>query len=111
MNTMPPNQPATTGEALIVHVEADFEPLLPKFMTNRKKEVVTMREALAQQDFETVRKVAHGMKGAGGSYGFDRVTAMAAVIEQAAKTETSPTIEAELAQLGHYLEQVQVVFD
>lgn len=111
MSTMLPNQPAATGDALIVHVEADFEPLLPKFMTNRKKEVVMMREALAQQDFETVRKVAHGMKGAGGSYGFDRVTAMAAIIEQAAKTGTSPTIEAELAQLGHYLEQVQVVFD
>lgn len=111
MNTMPPNQPATTGDALVVHVEADFEPLMPKFMTNRKKEVVTMRKALAQQDFETVRKVAHGMKGAGGSYGFDRVTAMAATIEQAAKTGTGSTIDTELAQLGTYLDQVQVVFD
>lgn len=111
MSTMPPNQPANTGEILIVHVEADFEPLMPKFMTNRKKEVVTMREALAQQDFETIRKVAHGMKGAGGSYGFDRVTAMAAIIEQAAKTATGSTIDTELAQLGAYLDHVQVVFD
>lgn len=111
MSTVPPGQQTGTSDALIVHVEADFEPLLPKFMTNRKKEVVTMREALAQHDFETVRKIAHGMKGAGGSYGFDQVTAMAATIEQAAKTSTSAPIEAELTRLGAYLEQVHIVFD
>lgn len=103
-------QPIAYPDLPIVHVEQDFEPLLPRFMTNRKQEVVTMREALAQQDFETVRKVAHGMKGAGGSYGFDLVTAMAATIEQAAKTAAAPTIATELERLGTYLNCVQVVF-
>ncbi len=111
MHTTPPPHSGSTDDTMIVHVEADFEDLLPKFMTNRKKEVVTMREALARQDFETVRKIAHGMKGAGGSYGFDRVTAMAATIEQAAKTGSAAPITTELALLGTYLEQVQVVFD
>jgi len=72
--------------------------------------VVVMRDALAELDFETVRKVAHGMKGAGGSYGFDHVTTMAATIEQAAKAGTAPTIAAELDLLATYLERVQVVF-
>ncbi len=102
---------AAAPEREIVHVDTSFEPLIPKFMANRKKETVVMREAVAAQDFETVRKVSHGMKGAGGSYGFDRISEMAATIEQAAKTGTTATIEAELAQLGNYLEQVQVVFD
>jgi HPt (histidine-containing phosphotransfer) domain-containing protein len=96
---------------VIVHVESDFEPLISKFMTNRKNEVVTMRDALAQQDLETVRKVAHGMKGAGGSYGFDRITTMAATIEHTAKTGTSAGLAEELDRLAIYLEQVHVVFD
>lgn len=95
----------------VVHVDASFEPLVPKFLTNRKKEVVTMREALASQDFETVRTVAHGMKGAGGSYGFDRVSELAAVIEQAAKTRDSSTIERDLPVLGSYLDRITVVYD
>lgn len=110
MSQTSPDQPIAHSDRPIVHVEQDFEPLLPKFMTNRKKEVVTMREALAQQDFDTVRKVAHGMKGAGGSYGFDLVTAMASTIEQAAKTATAPTIATELELLGAYLDRVHVVF-
>ncbi len=111
MHTTPPPYSTPTGEALIVRVESDFEALLPKFMTNRKKEVVTMQDALAQQDFETIRKIAHGMKGAGGSYGFDRVTAMAATIEQAAKAGSVGPIGTELAQLATYLDRVQVVFE
>jgi len=110
MNQTSPDQPIAHPDLPIVHVEQDFEPLLPKFMTNRKKEVVVMRDALAELDFETVRKVAHGMKGAGGSYGFDHVTTMAATIEQAAKAGTAPTIAAELDLLATYLERVQVVF-
>lgn len=109
MQTAP--QPTPDDEAPTVHVESDFEALLPKFMTNRKKEIVTMREALERNDLEGIRKIAHGMKGAGGSYGFDRVTAMAATIEQAAKAGSAAPIASELDLLSTYLERVRVIFD
>ena len=111
MNVIPPTDHGPLQDALIVHIESDFEPLMSKFMANRKKEVVTMREALAQQDLETVRKVAHGMKGAGGSYGFDHITLMATTIEHTAKNGTSAGLAEELDRLAVYLEQVQVIFD
>lgn len=103
-------QPAAADREL-VSIDASFEPLVPKFMTNRKKEVVVMQEALTAKDFDTVRKVAHGMKGAGGSYGFDRITDMAAVVEQAAKTGDASTIERDLPALGSYLDRVKVVYE
>lgn len=101
---------ADQGEE-IVHVDASFEPLVPKFMTNRKNEVVTMQQSLSAQDLDAVSKVAHGMKGAGGSYGFDRVSEMAAVIEQAAKAGDAATIERHLPLLGSYLDRVKVVYE
>ena len=70
-----------------------------------------MQAAHLAQDFDTVRSLSHGMKGAGGSYGFDRITDMAAVIEQAAKDGTSATIHGMLISLGSYLERIEVVFD
>lgn len=95
----------------VVHVDSSFEPLIPKFMVNRKKEVVAMQEAIAAQDFETVRKISHGMKGAGGSYGFDRVSEIAAVIEQAAKATDATVIRRELPLLGAYLDRLEVAYD
>lgn len=94
----------------LVHIDPSFEPLIPKFLTNRKKEVMTMQAALAAQDLEMVRTAAHGMKGAGGSYGFDRISAMAAVIEQAAKAGDAATITRELPILSSYLNRVTVVY-
>ena len=47
---------AVAEDEELVHVDASFEPLVPKFMTNRKKEVVVMQEALTAKDFDTVRK-------------------------------------------------------
>ncbi|NGZ01951.1 MAG: hypothetical protein CV090_02735 [Nitrospira sp. WS238] len=62
-------QAPSTESVEVVYVDASFEPLVPKFLTNRKKEVLTMRDALASQGFETIRTVAHGMKGACANYG------------------------------------------
>ncbi len=95
----------------IVHIDASFEPLMPRFMANRKKEIITMREALSGQDFETVRSVAHGMKGVGGSYGFDRITELAATIEQAAKSADATTITHQLQTLECYVNDVQITYD
>ncbi|MDH4083571.1 MAG: Hpt domain-containing protein [Nitrospira sp.] len=111
MEQVQPHQAADDPGDILVSVDASFEPLIPKFMTNRKKEVVTMQEALAVQDFETVRTVAHGMKGAGGSYGFDRITEIAAVIEQAAKAGDASTIARDLPALGSYLNRIKVVYE
>lgn len=96
---------------VVVHVDASFEPLIPKFMTNRKKEITTMAEAASQGDFETIRKVAHGMKGVSGSYGFPAMTTMAARLEQAAKTADEGSIRRDLTALTSYLDRVEIVYD
>ena len=105
------NTPSMTEPPEIGHVDASFEPLIPRFMVNRKKEIVTMRQALTEQDFETVRRVAHGMKGVGGSYGFDKVTELAATIEQAAKSGDATSITQQLHTLEGYLSNIQIAYD
>lgn len=111
MSDLAKTSPDLGSGPVVVHVDAAFEPLLPKFMTNRKNEVTTMTDALVQGDFETVRKVAHGMKGVSGSYGFPEMTTVAARMEQAAKTADAGSIRSDLAALTSYLDRIEVVFD
>ncbi|MDH5667622.1 MAG: Hpt domain-containing protein [Nitrospira sp.] len=106
----PPNS-ETHLQKELVHVDSSFEPLMPKFLANRKKEVTAMQAAMVELDFETVRKISHGMKGAGGSYGLDRVSEMAAVIEQAAKAADAAIIMREMPRLEDYLARVEVVYE
>ena len=95
----------------LVHVETSLKHLIPRFMNNRKKEVTAMQKALASEDFETLRTISHGMKGAAGIYGFDLISEMAAVIEEAAKMNNASIIQRELPLLNSYLDQIKVVYD
>ena len=98
------------GESCIVSIDSDLKPLVPMFLTGRKKEIMDIREALAQHDFHTVGRIAHGMKGTGNIYGFEHIVALAASIEQAAKVGSAASIETDLTLLAAYLDQVQIVF-
>ena len=111
MNDHQASSTPTEEDPIIVHIEQDFAPMIPRFMENRKKELVTMRHAMDQGDFETVRKLAHGMKGAGGSYGFDELTTAAAALEQAAKAASAHEVSTGLASIDSYLRRVDIVYE
>lgn len=111
MEKVPSNQKTIIQQHEIVHVDHSFEPLVPKFMANRKREMAAMHQAVAAKDFDTVRTISHGMKGVGGSYGFDRLTEFGATIEQAAQSADAEIIEQQLYTLAIYLDHIQIVYD
>lgn len=84
--------------------------MIPRFMENRRKELVSMCEAASMGEYETVRKLAHGIKGAGGSYGFDELTALAAALDQAAKAGHGAAVGEGLAAIERYLTAIDVQY-
>ena len=55
-------------------------------MDNRKKELDTLKVALASADFEQLRQLGHRMKGVGNSYGFEHVSTLGKHIEDGARS-------------------------
>ena len=96
---------------VVVLVDSAFEPLIPKFMANRNKELVTMTEALASSDFAAIRQLAHGMKGVSGSYGFHAMTTIAGRMEEAAKVANGTSIRQDLLELASYLSRVEITYE
>jgi HPt (histidine-containing phosphotransfer) domain-containing protein len=103
--------PESENRKIVVHVDRDLEDLIPNFMTNRQTDLAAMRHALAKADYETICGLAHCMKGAGGGYGFDGITAIAADIELAAKTQDDEAIYDHLASLADYLHRVEIIYE
>lgn len=98
-------------EAILVYVDPDLEDLIPGFFQNRQNDVQRLSEALEQGDFETIRIIGHSMKGAGGGYGFDRVTELGAIIEEAAKAQDRTRIRDAVAELADYMSRVEIVYE
>jgi HPt (histidine-containing phosphotransfer) domain-containing protein len=70
-----------------------------------------MLNALDRGDFETVESLGHGMRGAGGSYGFQIITDIGAALEQAAESVNADASRKWVSELSKYLDRVEVVSD
>jgi len=98
-------------DAVLVHADPKFADLIPGFLQNRRNDVRTMLAALDRGDFETVQSLGHGMRGAGGSWGFQRISDLGADLEQAASSVDAGASRRWVEQLSSYLDNVEVVYD
>ena len=98
-------------KTIAVVVAKDLEDLIPTFMTNRTKELETLRVALGAGDMEQLRQLGHRMKGVGSSYGFEQVSALGKQIEDGAKVKDLPALEALIMEYTDYLVRVKIVYE
>lgn len=97
-------------DTITVEVESEVQPIVPEFLENRKKDCLLIGRLLEVNSFSDIRTLGHRMKGAGGSYGFDEISVLGEVIENAALARDKTTISSAVVRLSHYLERVVVVY-
>ena len=88
---------------------AGLEDIVPGYLANRKKEVPEMIELLAASDYERVSVLGHNLKGSARGYGFPDLIPMGLALEQSADQMDWGTLRAQIADLGNYLDRVQLV--
>lgn len=98
------------SDKLIITVDAQIAALVPRFLAHRAADVDNIRAALAGADFEAIRVAAHGMKGAGGGYGFPEISRLGAAIEEGARQRDAAAITGLVAKLDEYLARIEVKY-
>ncbi len=78
---------AETAEPIysIFQDEDDFRELLEDFFTSANQRRTVLQESFASGQIGTIRVHAHQLKGAGGGYGFERLSDIASELEEACK--------------------------
>src|SRR5690348_11607692 len=94
-----------------VTVAKDLEDLIPVFMNNRRKEVDSLRTALAAADFEQLRQLGHRMKGVGNSYGFERISLFGKRVEDGARSGDRVSLDACIDEYRDYLSRLEVSYE
>ncbi len=67
--------------------DADLAEIIDIFVSELPGKLIAMREALANQHHEELQRLAHQLKGAGGSYGYPQLTQVSKKVEDAAKIQ------------------------
>jgi HPt (histidine-containing phosphotransfer) domain-containing protein len=100
----------TYPDRVTVEVDSELESIVPEFLENRKKDCLLINSLLEMSAFGEIRTLGHRMKGAGGSYGFDDISEIGEVVEEAALAGDKEIVRNSVLQLASYLEQVAVVY-
>ncbi len=95
-------RPAEEEPPLISRLAANnprFRPIVEKFVRRLEDQLDAMSKAWDERNFEELANLAHWLKGAGGTVGFDAFTEPAFGLEQLAKAQNTEEIEAAIAEL------------
>jgi CheY-like chemotaxis protein/HPt (histidine-containing phosphotransfer) domain-containing protein len=66
--------------------------IVSDFVRDLPKQVEQLRSLLAAREMDSLRRLAHQLRGACGGYGFDAITDFAAAAEDSIKTNQSPLV-------------------
>ncbi|MCO5114287.1 MAG: Hpt domain-containing protein [Bdellovibrionaceae bacterium] len=82
-----------------------LEEYVPEFLDSRDQDILLLKAALAQGDFETLRRKAHDWKGFSRPFGFLKLEGIAKKLEEAAKSTASTECSQLLEEAEVYLQK------
>ena len=100
-----------SDDKIPVRVEPELADIVPIFLERRRQEVATLRQALADGDYEAIARAGHSMKGTGGGYGFAAISEIGARLDRAGKAADAAAIGGLIDELADYLERLELVHD
>lgn len=105
-----PHSPDRSQDTILVEISQELEAIVPGFLANRRRDLTTITACLKQGDLNTIRMLGHRMKGDGGGYGFDQISAIGDRLELAAIAQDPASIAVEVTHLTDFLAKVTVVY-
>ena len=102
----PSAEESTRKDTILVAMNPKFARLIPGFLQNRRENVIAMLDALDRDEFETVERLGHSMKGSGASFGFHVIGDIGAALEQAAGCADNLGSRRWVGELSSYLDRV-----
>jgi CheY-like chemotaxis protein len=97
-----------TREAFVKPLNPKLASHIPAFLKDCRLNVIAMLDALDRADFETVKTLAHNMRGAGGGYGFPTITHIGAALELGAKNTDTTSSRMWVGELSSYLGTIEL---
>ena len=101
---------AISKEKNVVHVDSDLKDIIPRFLEIRQENINNLLKALENEDYEPILRIGHSMKGSGTGYGFNYISEIGLLIEDAANVKNLEAGREYVEKLNTYLENIEIVY-
>jgi CheY-like chemotaxis protein/HPt (histidine-containing phosphotransfer) domain-containing protein len=107
-----PPAPTRNEDAMISEFIDDpaMAPIIERFVGRLADQLEAMHQTLAARQYEDLRRLAHKLKGAGGSYGYPLLTETSRALEEAAKMQDGEAAGLALRRVAEVARAVQKAF-
>src|SRR5690606_24804862 len=92
--------------AAMDQIDPSIVHLVPKYVTNRRKDMADLQSAAARGDYEFIERLGHKLKGNAETFGFTHLGKIGRELESAARERQPQRIHALLSDMKSYLDQV-----
>jgi HPt (histidine-containing phosphotransfer) domain-containing protein len=98
------------GERIPVEIDQELMPVVPEYLEHRRRDCAEIKRLLASGGLARIQVMGHRMKGSGGSFGFDEISAIGEALEFAAQVSDADGIRTAVGRLEGYLARISVTY-
>jgi len=102
--------PPACAAPVLVAVDADLRELMPIFLQEIDQEMTSIARSIAHEDFEELRRLSHGLKGAAGNYELQELAELYRQLEQAARNHDAAQSRAMLERINTFRGRMEIRF-
>ena len=99
-----------TGALILVEIDQELRPVVPEYLKKRLGDCAEIDRLLAAGGMESIQLLGHQIKGSGGSFGFDELSAIGEELERAAQAADREGIMSLVGRMEEYLKRVSVAY-
>ncbi len=93
-----------------IDIDADLQELIPKFLDNRRIDILSLKSFINENDQTAIAHLAHKIKGSAAGYGFIGLSEMALDIENALKSHEPEKLPKIADEMTSYLEKIEISY-
>ncbi|TIH12395.1 response regulator [Marinifilum sp. JC120] len=94
----------------VIQIDADMEDLVPEFLEELDEAMDDMSMALEKADYEDLRRLAHGYKGAAANCGMNELSAKFKELEDYARNKDAGLAQKKLGEVRSYLASLSIEY-
>ena len=102
------NARSSVIESTLVKEDPDFKDIVEEFVAGLPDRLARLQSALDAGDVESLRKLAHQLKGGGGGHGYDVITEVASRTEKDAIQQQIDALQNDIDELKDIVSRVVV---
>ena len=94
----------------IIEVDKDLEEIMPMFLENRKKDVISLKDFIETNNFSEIEIIAHKLAGNAGGYGLKALGEIGSKMELAAQNSDMKSIQDQFENYRNYITNLNIKY-